>query len=259
MKNNQEPSKTDLSSGLLRQRRNLIILSILMPLFSAESLTVENINLLGTIIKIQSQKEILIILLCMFIYFLTRYWQYCREELRAQDFITQREAALYAAEEKYFKELLLPLTKYFNSENIYSSFETENGMTPGYTKVPIRKYLDKKEGFFHRTRTMEIYGLPDRYSRIGTNIDNDEIQLTEDDIININKHWIQVDKKASDMRSGPIYKTDVKFNIIFLWLVLTYEKIKFTLLKPYFTDYALPYWFAFISFLATIYHVQIKA
>lgn len=258
MDNNQGLRKADLSSGILRQRRNLLVLSIVMPLFSAGSLTVEKVNILGSIVKVGSKTEILLILISMFFYFLIRYWQYSREELRAKDFLSERDQALQKVEEKYFEGLLEPLTKCFDSRRIYSCFESEEISPIGFEKPPIRRKLDKRISFFTRSRVMEVYGLPSKYSELKASSSEEKEQLTENEIRKIKKFWKLMPRNNDETRSGPIYRTEVQFNIIKCWGVLFLEKIKFLILNPYFTDYVLPYWFAFASLGITFYNLQLK-
>ena len=72
----------ELSAGLLRQRRNLVVISLVMPLFFLSGASINEINMFGTVIKLQSQSGVNIVLFAIYFYFLWRYFQYYLEEDR---------------------------------------------------------------------------------------------------------------------------------------------------------------------------------
>ncbi len=69
-----------MSSGLARQRRNLLIISILIIVFAEGGVVIEDFSLVGLKLKFQDFEVVYISLWVMFSYFFIRYYQYCRDE-----------------------------------------------------------------------------------------------------------------------------------------------------------------------------------
>ena len=75
-----EARNREMSTGLLRQRRNIMAISILLPLYLFSGATFNKINILGNSVTLNNPKLITIFLIVLFFYFLLRYWQYFNEE-----------------------------------------------------------------------------------------------------------------------------------------------------------------------------------
>ncbi|NWF37461.1 hypothetical protein [Mariprofundus sp. KV] len=69
-----------MGSGLLRQRRNLLIISSALIVFDFAQLTVVKINLLGTELLIGKPEVLMVAAWVLWGYFFLRYYQYMREE-----------------------------------------------------------------------------------------------------------------------------------------------------------------------------------
>lgn len=70
----------EMSAGLARQRRNLLIISILIIVFAEGGVVIEDFSLIGLKLKFKDFRIVYISLWVLFSYFLIRYYQYCREE-----------------------------------------------------------------------------------------------------------------------------------------------------------------------------------
>ena len=243
----------ELSAGLLRQRRNLVVISLVMPLFFLSGASINEINMFGTVIKLQSQSGVNIVLFAIYFYFLWRYFQYYLEEDRARDFIALRNHKIDQAEFDYLKHLMFIKTNCFEMDHYH----------PCYKKRPTRAFsedqlssewdLDKKIGRYKKSRTMEVYGLPDKY--IHHYSQNQELRnkLPSNEIDCIEKQWRYVEKKQGDSRSGAIFETDVVFNWPYLNWLRFKEGFVFYIVHPYFSDYKLPFLIATMSLAVSIY------
>ena len=70
----------EISDGLLRQRRNLLLSTLVMPLFFVSGAEITKINVLGTNIELANPESVKYLLIALFLYFFLRYWQYYKEE-----------------------------------------------------------------------------------------------------------------------------------------------------------------------------------
>lgn len=80
IENKKPERKRDMTEGLLRQRRNLLIVSIAVIFFYLGSIQITEINLLGTKILLENEAAVHISLWIFFIYFGYRYTIYYLEE-----------------------------------------------------------------------------------------------------------------------------------------------------------------------------------
>lgn len=249
--NTSSKGNQEISAGLLRQRRNLIALSLIMPLFVLGSATVEQINLFGTIIHIKSQTHISITIFVIFAYFLWRYWQYYREEDRAQEFRSLRKQKHYNAEFKLFSDLMEPKMECFEYEHYYPCFKrTDTSNFTGNTLPNTKQDIKIKP--FKKTRAMEVYGLDDKYAMHYLKSKGERYAMPEEEINAINKHWKIVKKKDHDPRSDSIFETSITYNTIHLKWIHFLESVKFIFSHPYFSDYDLPFYIAGASAITII-------
>lgn len=69
-----------MGEGLLRQRRNLVIISGILIVFDFTSITIDKVNLLGIHFLVGKPENLIIIAWVLWAYFLLRYYQYLRDE-----------------------------------------------------------------------------------------------------------------------------------------------------------------------------------
>lgn len=72
---------SDMSSGLLRQRRNLMGMSAFLPLYLISGISLYEVSFLGNKVEIKNPQVITYSLVAMSIYFLLRYYLYFKEEI----------------------------------------------------------------------------------------------------------------------------------------------------------------------------------
>ncbi len=253
-KNSKNPDK-ELSAGLLRQRRNLILISLIMPLFFLSGASVNKINMFGTVINLESQSGINIVLFVIYFYFLWRYLQYYLVEERAKEFRLQRDDKIYQIEFDLLKGLMLIKAKCFDFEHYYPSFKAEKSSSFHTNRVLPNSKLDKKISLFNKARVMEISGLPNKYENHYLKSGNDYVELPHNETKEIEKQWRLVSKKAGDSRYSAIFETDVKYNTLYLKWLRFKGYFNFYIVHPYFSDYELPFLIAATSFVVTIVYV----
>jgi len=78
--NDFENQTQEMSQGLARQRRNLILISILIIIFAEGGVVIEDFSLAGLKLKFKDFRIVYISLWIMFTYFFIRYYQYFKEE-----------------------------------------------------------------------------------------------------------------------------------------------------------------------------------
>ncbi len=255
LNNKSQDAGKELSVGLLRQRRNLILISMIMPLFFLSGASVNQINLFGTVIYLESQSGIKVVMFVMYFYFLWRYLQYYYEEERAKVFRSIRDKRLYEIEFDYFSDIMRSKADCFEFHHYYPCFKRKDAPMVEMVRTLPDKRMDKKIGLFRKSRIMEIYGLDDKYEDHYLKSGEEQTKISDDELKKIDKYWRLVKKEVSDARSGAIFETDVEYNSLHLWLVRFLGNFKFLVVHPYFTDYRLPFLIAGVSFVSTIAYI----
>lgn len=91
-----------LSDKFVRQRRNILVVSIIIILYKAGDINIDVINILGNQIKIGDNRVVVAGLVVAFLYFMWRYYTACREALGIRQF---RSACVEWAEKKCARSL----------------------------------------------------------------------------------------------------------------------------------------------------------
>ena len=223
-----------------------------MPLFVLGGATADQVNLFGTVIRINSQNSVGLVVSVMYIYFLWRYGQYFGKEDRAKVFRSILERKLYDAEFQFFSNLVFPKIECFEYKNYYICFKTKENKLFGVEDKLPKASMDARIGLFRKSRMMEVYGLPDRYKNYYLKSEGMRSPMTQDEKDAINKSWKIVDVESSDPRSGSIFETPVEYNVFRRFWIRSIVKMKFIFSHPYFSDYELPFIVAGLSFLITV-------
>lgn len=114
--------RSEMSAGFLRQRRNVLLISILMPLFVLSGAQVEKINLLGTVIQVDDSRVILWGIFMFFVYALWRYWQYYEAEGFGLALRSAYRKYNHKAELAYYQERIKSRIQVFEPKTVYSEF-----------------------------------------------------------------------------------------------------------------------------------------
>ena len=112
----------NISDGLLRQRRNILLISVLMPLFFLSGASMEKINVLGTIITLKNPEVVKYSLVILFGYFFLRYWQYYQEETYIKDMHREMHLYLYKREKHYLNKKAREKASFLNSQFVRVCF-----------------------------------------------------------------------------------------------------------------------------------------
>lgn len=75
-----QPRDSEMSEGLLRQRRNLILVSVFHLLFEFGDIKFQKVGILGTDLLVGRPETLLAFAWALWAYFLLRYWLYYRTE-----------------------------------------------------------------------------------------------------------------------------------------------------------------------------------
>ncbi len=243
MLDNDQPKGRELSPGFLRQRRNLLLISIIMPLFFLSNASIEKISLLGTQISVDNPVVLKVGVLVLAIYFLWRYYQYRGEENHSHEFNHECRKQVFEREFEYFSGRLIEKAKCFDYEYIHPFFSKSVGdfRLDEYELPKLSN--DKKISWLKRSRVMEANGFDSKYE----NINAEDGELTESERELILKTWVPVPKSSGNSHAEPIFSTKIDYLLLtVIWLRLT-GVIIFLFKRPHFTDYQLPLWLGILS------------
>ncbi len=247
-------SSGELSAGFLRQRRNLILISLVLPLFIFGEANLERLNIFGSTMAVNNPSAIYVVIITIFVYFFFRYWQYGNNERGMGLYRNTLSKYIYDFEFAYFVKLVNPVASVFDCDPCYFQFSDfarkeyrEKYFLPKITE-------DAKVDFLHRNRLMQIHGVGHKYEQYFLEKYHGRALLTEDEARNIEKYWKRIEKLqgGSDARAEPIFETAVKYNVFLIKYLRLKSYVSFVVNRPDFTDYKLPIYLAAISFVSSV-------
>lgn len=231
----------EMSKGILRQRRNLMAVSILLPLYLISGANVEKVSILGTVISIENSNIITISLILLFTYFLLRYYQYFNEESHVKN-----------AKENLKKYQNLYITRYFirkaknklnypheNNELFGYIFPKVFGLNSDYYHG-IRKNEVIKVNLFKRQfrALVSLYSNSSFMQRKGDDFLKEREEITQY-LIN-SSDWVNCITEKNDEIIEHLYESKIEVNVILIQLAKLRGFINFILTNSLFTDYYLP-------------------
>ncbi|EGR3355920.1 MULTISPECIES: hypothetical protein [Vibrio] len=239
--NELKPRNREMSTGLLRQRRNLLASSAVMPMFFVSQATVEKINVLGTVINIGSPSSINYMIGTVFVYFLLRYWQYYREENHLRDSKRSATEHMYAYEESHRYALARAqlgennssaVSIYMLDPNIRRSF-SYGGIKD---KPNERVSLFKTRGYFYAyTENSSDQKLRKKFH---THMQSDPYLSWE----RLHPHL----DGTTDVENQ-FYKNHYEFVHAKFYFTRVFGWLKYAFSTSYFTDYHMPFLVAFVA------------
>jgi len=242
----------DISEGLLRQRRNLLLISLMLPLFFISGADIQNINILGTVITIKKPEAIRFSLVALFLYFLWRYCQYYLEETYVNDMHRRIHEYLYTWENRYLNKKARKMASFLNSDFVRVCFADPRYSWGGrYVAIPENR--DKVVFPFRRMCEFYIHPANDREGH-----EEEQIKKFHSDMAQAESAgWTAL--KTSDDPSHPpgFYRNYLTYSIIKFNIMRLVGYCRYILSESYFTDYQLPFIVAIVSALITIYAVFI--
>lgn len=244
--------RSEMSAGFLRQRRNLVLISLLLPLFVFGEAKLDKLNIFGTTIDIGDPSAIIGLIVLIFIYFFGRYWQYYGNERGAKDYRINMSRHIFQYEFKYFSDLMRGAASVFDYEHYYPQFScaTNGDYAYGYNRPEIAK--DKRLGLLRRSRLMQINSVGKKYEQHYLGRETGCGELSEEEIARIAARWRFVPKAQGDSRSEPIFETDIEYSVIAVIIVRLKSYLLFLANKPEFTDYKFPIWLSVLAFCSSI-------
>ena len=226
----------EMSQGLLRQRRNLLLVSIMVPLFFLTGAEIDKINLLGTIIKIENQAVIKWFVALVFGYCCLRYWQYYKEEESVREIPRKIKIYKYDLEINYIKnvarkkineELSPKFSGLILATSKYSSFFSD-----------AHTSLTKEDKYISPFKMQSYF-----YAYL---IDENSDDKT---IVEIPESYKEVEWENSFKN---MYESSIDYNPFRFYLFRIIGLYRYLVYESYFTDYQLPIFIAFVSFLSLI-------
>lgn len=237
----------DLSPGLLRQRRNLFLTGFLLLLFTAGGAELEQINILGNELSIENKKFAKYALYAIYGYFFWRYYLYCSKERQLARARTAYKLDVAEAELKYFKRKIADKISLFRADYTYPAFDVDRRALGENTFDETLISDRKSSGLFKRKRLIYISGTGGHFSDMTVVNSEDDGRRLAKERSEIYKFWEQCAPEEGRSVSDPIFKADIEYNTLRLWILREISYLKFLFNKTYFSDYALPYIFGWVA------------
>lgn len=247
MSDDRKARYRDISDGLLRQRRNLLLMSIIMPLFFISGATVEKINILGTVITVNRPEVIKYSIIVLFLYFFLRYWQYYKEETYVKDMLLEMKKYLYHIEQSYLVKRIRKKAHFLNQDILNYCFADPRYDWGGrYAAIP----KNKDKAVFPFFRECEFYIYPDDrgYGERTALINDFHQKLSEPEHAN----WHPLKAEGSGDEKPHFYRECLRYSILRFKITRLLGMFRYMLNESYFTDYQLPFIVAFTSIVAVI-------
>jgi hypothetical protein len=214
-----------------------------MPLFFTSGAIIEEINILGTTIKITEPAAIQFFLITIFSYFLIRYWQYYREETYVKDMHQKIHESLYTWEASYLRKKAKEKAYFLEPDSIAVAFaDPKYTRYARYSAIPI---IESQVTFPFMRRTEIYIHSKDMNRGLSTEeIDDFKNKIQE------HKNWVPLVTKDGNATS--FYREHIHYSIFRFNIMRAIGIFKFIFNESYFTDYLLPYIVAMASILFTI-------
>jgi len=236
----------DISDGLLRQRRNLMVISMLMPLFFLSGASIEKINLLGTVISVSNPVVIKYALAALFGYFLLRYWQYYQEETFVNDMHHKMREHIYYLEETFLTKKAREKAHFVEPSILSVCFADPRYSIGGrYAAIPMNK--DEVSFLFMRKCEFYIYADDRGYPNKEGFIEQFHNTLSESEY----SSWTPLDGSFDSNGKPHFYRQYLSYSIIRFNAYRLRGGLRYMFNESYFTDYQLPFLLAFTSIVVT--------
>ena len=226
----------EISNGLLRQRRNLLFISIVMPLLFLSGASIEQINLLGTIIRIDKPEVLNMALVLLYAYSFVRYRQYYKEEIHVAEMNRSVESALYGWESSYLRDFITKEMAIAEGRNVKFTF-SDSIHAPGWG-AHVDLPSEKDSYSFPIYKTGYIYVHPPVPSQ---DITLEEGELFLEKINSDSRFKAYVVDSGHDGKEAIYYQFQYKYNFLRVIFKRAIGYIRFVLDTSYFTDYKLPF------------------
>ena len=238
----------DISDGLLRQRRNLLLISLLMPLFFLSGASIDKINILGTIIIVNNPEVVKYSLVMIFGYFLLRYWQYYQEETYVKDMRRKMRTYIYKKVLSYLNNKAKEKASFLDSNFIRVCFtDPKYNLYGRHVAIPENK--DRVIFPFLRQCEFYIYPAAASEGHKSEDIEKFHSELSKPEHAN----WHPINSSEPSGGSSRFYREYLRYSIFRFNLMRFVGACRYMLTESYFTDYQLPFIVAALSAAITVY------
>lgn len=240
----QKPARNrELSTGLLRQRRNLLISSIALIIFVALGFELEQVRILGNIARVNSPNSVPVIIVIVHSYFTLRYWQYYLEENHKPNWVEVIKHNIEESEREYFSKKARS-----KLDNIYK-FSSINLFYPRYKELTWgeseRIIADESISIF----TKKVRVNAQIYSQDRFEVFTEENEEYSYKVRPKDGSWIILHNTSDHNHgSGVIIEDSIKCNKLKLIKYKVTGFIKYLFVQSDFSDYQLPIFLSFIAF-----------
>ncbi len=237
-------NEKELSLGLLRQRRALILISIILLFFIFGVASIENFELLNGI-KINIEKlPVEPILWVLFAYFWMRYWQHSKVGIHRKTLENEKVGDIARVRKEFSRKMAC--------NNIKECFDAEKRFDVKKCFVKEIEYMPSAWLSFPKRQKLEIYQyeIQDKIVSLSKNL----LDHSPSEIEKIERNgWELVKSNNSNVLSKTFTYNWFKLKCTLCWV-----KLKFYWHSTYFTDYLLPHYLAaaaLLSFCLSFYYL----
>ncbi|TOG86398.1 hypothetical protein CGI91_23330 [Vibrio parahaemolyticus] len=235
----------EISDGLLRQRRNFMIFSLILPLFFWTGASVEKINILGTVIELDNPKYIKVAVASLFAYFFIRYWQYYREETYIIEMKRRIKEHIYSLERKHLVKMIRR-----KLSGVDASLYDIYFLDPSHREGGKTRWLDnRKDETIFPLRKRAYFGVT---------------HSMEKDIAAQNQFYVDFgnagltgftparETESPSFNDIEYYISDVIYIPLHFWSLRVFGWFRYMATESYFTDYQFPFVIGFGSIAITL-------
>ncbi|MCR9674483.1 hypothetical protein NB557_14690 [Vibrio alginolyticus] len=236
----------EISDGLLRQRRNSMLISVVIGLFYVSGAKIQKINVLGTHIELSSPQVIQYLLVVLFLYFTLRYWQYYKEENYVRDMHRTIHKYTRNLEISYLTEKAREKAGFVKSTRFHVSFTDPVYNQWGGHPVAIPKLKDQMTFLFMRKCKFYISSANEQGQTQSPFIEefNEDKKLLSD--------WDTI--KSGEYRSlRTYYGNSLTYSIFRFKFYRLKGWVSYMFNESCFTDYQLPFLVAALSACTSAY------
>ncbi|EGR3265149.1 hypothetical protein DLI08_24755 [Vibrio parahaemolyticus] len=244
--NEVKPRSREMSTGLLRQRRNLLAISAVMPMFFVSQATVEKINFLGTVISIGSPSSINYMIGIIFVYFLLRYWQYYREENHLRDSKRSAIEHMYAYEESHRYKLARAKLGENNSSAV-SIYMLDPNIRQLFSYGGIKDQKNERISLFKTRGYFYAYTENNSDQKLANKF---HIGMQSQAYLSWERLHPHLDGTAQV--ENQFYKNHYDFVHAKFYFTRVFGWLKYAFSTSYFTDYHMPFFLAFMAVVISV-------
>lgn len=235
-----DDKKREMSNSFLRQRRNLLGISILIPIYLLSDVKLEKINIIGNSFTVENPSIFTYLIITIFFYFLLRYWQYFNEEKEIQT-------------EKYnFSRKLDSIKKTFV---INKTAQQINNHDESLISIGAYShgYFELKDLKIHKTgilsRKVEV---PFYLREINVSYPKEKNDLISKTQLNLETDS-RIRKFEKINNSEYKFEIDIIYNTIWIFILKLKKSFSYMLSSPVFSDYYLPFLIALFPLISIFF------